>query len=124
MMNEMIYQRIFDELSVYLEKDWDKLVVYLEYGVASYTFEFYEKLAGTYIKCFNLPNISDDALAKSFSIIDEILTSERKLSNDELWTNMTLIVSKTGDMQAFFDYTDLSNGTYQYMKAWKEKYLT
>ena len=41
MMNEKIYQAIFDELSKYLTAEWDKLIVYLEYGNASYSFAFY-----------------------------------------------------------------------------------
>ena len=43
MMNEKIYQSIYDELDKYLITGWDKLVVYLEYGKASYSFSFFLK---------------------------------------------------------------------------------
>ena len=36
---------------------------------------------------------------------------------------MTVIVEKSGKMHADLDYTDLSEGTYQFKKNWKKKYL-
>ena len=50
-INERMYQEIFDELSKYLTAEWDKLIVYLEYGNASYSFAFYIKAGDKYIKC-------------------------------------------------------------------------
>lgn len=124
MINNKTYQKIFNELSKYLEDGWEKLVVYLEYGNASYSFEFYVKRDGTYIKCFDLPNVSDKALNKSFKAIDKVLSKERKKIKDaDAWTNMTMIVSEDGKMHADYDYTDLEGGTYKYKKAWKNKYL-
>lgn len=32
MINDKVYQSIFDEVSKYLPNDWGKLVVYLEFG--------------------------------------------------------------------------------------------
>ena len=124
MINDKTYQAIFNELNKYLEEGWDKLVVYLEYGKASYSFEFYVKRDGKYIKCFDLPNVSDKDLNKSFKKIDKVVSKERKKIKDaEEWTNMTMIVSKDGKMNTDFDYTDLEGGTYKYKKAWKNKYL-
>ena len=34
-----------------------------------------------------------------------------------------MIIGKDGDMHSYFDYTDISEGTYQYKKNWKKKYL-
>ena len=59
MMNEKIYQNIYDELDKYLITGWDKLVVYLEYGKASYSFSFFLKTNGKYVKCYDLPDVSD-----------------------------------------------------------------
>jgi hypothetical protein len=36
---------------------------------------------------------------------------------------MTMIVSSKGEMHTDFDYTDLSQGAYQYKKNWKRRYL-
>ena len=123
MINDKIYQAIFDELSKYLISGWNKLIVYLEYGAASYSFAFYIQAGDKYIKCYDIPDISEKELAKSFSNIDKLVSKERDRENDKLWTNMTMTVTKTGRMHTDFDYTDLSEGTYQFKKDWKKKYL-
>ena len=122
MMNEKIYQNMYDELDKYLVSGWEKLVVYLEYGKASYSFSFFVKVKDKYVKCYDLPGVSDDDLAESFKKIDKFMDKERKKNKDE-WSNMTFIVEKSGKMHADLDYTDLSEGTYQYKKNWKKKYL-
>ena len=122
MINAKVYQQIYDELSRYMVPEASKLVVYLEYGEASYSFSFFEKINDVYVKCYDLEGVSDDMLADSFSEIDEIVSKER-CSGKQPWTNMTMIVDKDGNMHADFDYTDLSGGTYQYKKNWKKKYL-
>lgn len=123
MIDEKIYQAIYDELSKYIPSDWDKLIVYLEYGNASYSFSFYIQTGAEYVKCYDIPDISEKELAKSFSNIDKIVSTERNKEKDKLWTNMTMTVTKTGQMHTDFDYTDLSTGTYQFKKNWKKKYL-
>lgn len=123
MISEKKYQSVFDELNKYLISDWSKLIVYIEYGEESYSIEFYEKNYSEYIKCYDLPGVSEKDLAKSFSIIDNLFSSERNKFSGDLWTNMTIIVSRKGKMHIDFDYSDLSNGTYMFKKKWKEKYL-
>lgn len=123
MINENVYQAIFNELSKYLTSVWDKLIVYLEYGNASYSFAFYIKTGSKYIKCYDIPDISEDELAKSFKNIDIIVSNERNKGNEKLWTNMTMIITNDGQMHTDFDYTDLSEGTYQFKKNWKKKYI-
>ena len=123
MISERVFQGIFDELNEYLMDGWENLVVYLEYGEASYSFSFYEKIHGEYVKCYDFPQVSDESLDTSFSKIDELISNERNKDVDSLWTNMTMTVKPTGEMHADFDYTDLSGGTYQFKKDWKKKYL-
>ena len=122
MINAKIYQSIYEELDKYLFADWKKIVIYLEYGKASYSFSFYVQNDKEYIKCFDLPGVSDNELMASFNRIDELVSKERK-KEKELWTNMTMIIDSKGNMHSDFDYTDLSKGTYQYKKNWKNKYL-
>ena len=123
MINEHIYQSIYDELEKYLFPEWDKLIVYLEYGNASYSFSFYVWAKDKYLKCYDIPLISEKELAESFSKIDRIVSAERNKENDNLWTNMTMTITKDGQMHTDFDYTDISEGTYQFKKNWKKKYL-
>ncbi len=122
MMNNAIYQEIFDELDNYLVNGWSKLIIYLEYGKASYSFSFYELLDGVYIKCYDIPGISEKNLEDSFRKIDSIISKERN-NEKNLWTNMTIVIDRNGKMKADFDYTDLSVGAYSYKKNWKKKYL-
>ena len=73
MINEKIYQEIYDELSKYLVSGWEKLIVYLEYGYASYSFSFYVKTKKGYVKCYDLSSVSEKALDISFKKIDKLV---------------------------------------------------
>ncbi len=123
MINETVYQSIFDELSKYLVSGWTKLIVYLEYGNTTYSIAFYVQADGKFTKCYDLPNVSQEELVKSFSYIDKLVSKERNYAKSDLWTNMTMTVSNTGKMKTEFDYTDLSEGTFEFKKQWKEKHL-
>ncbi len=120
MMNEKIYQNIYDELSGYMKSDFSKLIVYLEYGENSYS--FYVKKGNEYIKCYDLEGVSESDLDDTFTKIDSFVAPERA-KEKHLWSNMTMTLDKDGNMHADFDYTDLSNGTFQYKKEWKKKNL-
>ncbi|MCR5500794.1 MAG: antitoxin YezG family protein [Acetatifactor sp.] len=122
MINEIIYQNIYDEIEKFLLPEWDRLVIYLEYGEASYSFSFYVRSNGNYTKCYDLPQVSEENLTRSFETIDALLEKERS-NNKESWSNMTIVIEKPNNMHADFDYSDLSEGTYQYKKDWKKKYL-
>ena len=123
MIEKKTYQKIYDELYMYLTSDWEKLIVYLEYGEGSYTYSFYEKTKFGYINGYDLPAVSERAIDNSFKKIDKLVLKERENDKDDQWTNMTMVVTKTGDMHTDFDYTDLSEGKYQFKKKWKKKYL-
>lgn len=123
MIDEKTYQRIFDELEKFLTPDWIKLVVYLEYGKGSYSFSFYEKNKSGYVNGYDLPGVSEKEIDNAFKRIDKLILKERKKEKNELWTNMTMVVANTGKMHTDFDYTDLSEGTYQFKRNWKKKYL-
>ena len=123
MINNKTYQKIYDELSKYLLAGWEKVVVYLEYGEASYSFSFYEKIKGKFINGYDLPGVSEKELDASFRKIDRWILKERKKEKGDIWTNMTMVVTESGDMKCDFDYTDLSEGAYLYKKNWKKNYL-
>lgn len=123
MINDKLYQMIFDEIKKCLHIKWDKLIVYLEYGEASYSFSFYVKQGHGYVKCYDLPGINDAALDSAFAKINAILTPERDSMGIKRWSNMTMIVDNNGAMHTDLDYSDLSGGVFEYKKAWKAKYL-
>lgn len=122
MMNEKVYQRIYNEIEGFLGDEWEKVVVYLEYGETSYSIAFYKMANGKYTKCYALDGVSEKKLYAAFSKIDKFVASERENEKD-LWSNMTLVIDATGKMKADFDYTDLSKGSYQYSKQWEKTYL-
>lgn len=122
MLNNAIYQKIFDKVSKYLWNDWNKLVVYLEYGDGSYSFTFYIKDNENYINCFDIPGVSEDELFNTFSEIDGIVSPERdKL--DAPWRDMTMIVDSDGDMHTDFRYADNVEDVIEYRQNWKKIYL-
>lgn len=123
MMNDKIYQLIFDKLAKHLPNYWDRLVVYLEHGEDSYSYSFFVKSGNKYTKCFDLKGIDEETLMTSFAQIEKAVTAERAKSKTELWSNMTMVIDANGKMKTDFDYTDLSNGSYQYKKNWKKAYL-
>ena len=123
MVDDKVYQRIYDKLDEFLLPGWGKLIVYLEYGKESYTFSFYEKIKKRFINGYDLPGVTEEKIDASFREIDKLILKERKKEKNNLWTNMTMIVTSTGNMKADFDYTDLSEGTYLYKKNWKKRYL-
>ena len=122
MMDNKIYQMIFDEISGFLPSVWDKVVIYLEHGEDSYSYSFFVKEKDEYIKCFDLNNLSEEELFAAFSRIEIKVSAERSKMKD-CWSNMTMVVDNSGAMKTEFDYTDLSSGNYQYKKLWKKKYL-
>ena len=123
MINEKIYQSIFDEVYSYLPNDWDKVVIYLEYGESSYSMSFYVNESGHYTKCYDLKGISDEELYQSFKRINNAVAIERNMISGEKWSNMTMVVERSGKMNVNFDYTDLTDKAYEYSKKWKKKYL-
>ena len=123
MLNDGVFQMIFDEISLYLPDRWDRTVIYLEYGESSYSFSFYVKSTGHYTKCFDLPEIDEDQLLRSFKKIDKVVSLERRKESGNQWSNMTMIVDNKGNMHTDFDFTDMTESAYQYSKAWKKKYL-
>lgn len=123
MMQAKIFQNVFDEVRKCLPEKWEKAVIYLEYGNDAYSYALYVEVNGEFINVFDLPSVSDKRIFDSFKKIDKIILSERKITKDPLWSNMTMIVNADGMMHADYDYTDLAEGAYTYKKKWKKKYL-
>jgi hypothetical protein len=122
MIDNKMLQTIYDEIDKFLPSNWEKLIVYLEYGKTSYSISFYIGLSGKYIKCYDLPDVTDDDLADTFYRIDKVVSKERN-QDKEPWSNMTVVIDNNGRIHADLDYTDLLKDSYKYNKEWKKKYL-
>lgn len=123
MINNEIYQKIFDRILVFLPSNWQKVIVYLEYGDESYSMSFYVKDHNAYLNCFDLPDVIEDDLYSAFDEIDGFVSEERDKTKSNNWANMTMSVDNKGNMHTDFDYTDLSENGYAYESAWKKRYL-
>ena len=123
MINDKIYQSIFDEVYKYLPSAWDKVVIYLEYGESSYSISFYVKKNGKYTKCYDLDGISDEEFYQSFKKINQNVMLKRNGITGDIWSNMTMVVEHSGKMHVDYDYTDLTEKAYQYSKRWAKIYL-
>lgn len=125
MSEQELLQDIYEQLEQYFPSDWENIVFYGECKEDSYLYEYYvDNGSGEYIKCFKLPGIIRKDLIKTFTQINQIVKAYRStLSRNNLWTNITIIMKHTGQVKAEFDFTDLSDGGYEYMKRWKQKYL-
>ena len=122
-MTNNIFQGIYEQIAPYLPKDFSKIVIYLEYGKASYSFAFYAKVGEDYIKCYDLPGFTESVSWKVFEKIDLLVGEERHKSTDQSWSNMTITIDSDGSFHSDYDYTDLSDCAYAYKKEWKSKYL-
>lgn len=121
MINKEIYQQIFDKIELFVPTNWEKIIIYLEYGEASYSFSFFYNDGAKYIKCYDIPSISEDKLYEAFKELNTIVSAER--IKGDLWSNMTMVVDRESNIKAYFDYTDFSSGNFEYMEKWKKKYL-
>lgn len=121
MMNDTTYQAIYNEIEPLLPNKWERLVIYIEYGKASYSMFFYVGKQDKMVKCYDLPDVTDNELLTIFARIDKLLSTEREKEEDK-WSNMTMVVNGN-DFKVFFDYTDLSISSYKYKKEWKKKYI-
>ena len=122
-MKRGFFQEIYDEVIPYVPDGFDKLIIYLEYGKNSYSFAFYAKINGKYVKCYDWPGFGEDVSWNVFKKIDEIASEERKETIGELWSNMTMTIGQDGSFHTDYDYTDLTDCAYAYKKEWKKKYL-
>ena len=123
-MNNTIYQTIFDKLQAYLPTIWDEVVFYVAYTEGSYSMKYYVKNGPEITSCFNMLNINKSQLVMLFMSIDKELSAERKtLSIKDRWSVMTMIISADGNVKTHFDYTDISENSLVFEKAWEATYL-
>lgn len=124
MMDNNLFQNVFDLIRDYLPDGWEKTVLFVGYTTGSYSMKFYAKTNSDYIDCFSFADVSKADLIKLFMKIDKVLNAEReKLTGKDKWTVFTMSVDSTGAMKTFFDYDDHSEDMIAFEKEWKKKYL-
>ncbi len=125
------FEMIAKKLQSILPQNWEKVCLYSEIEENSYETVFYCFIKGNAqpIQCYNLVDeyeIEEDDIDDVFYEINKILKSEwikLKEKGKDVWTNYTFILESNGKFFEEYDYSDLSEGAYDYKKTWKEKYL-
>lgn len=129
---DKFFEKIASRLQPVLPVGWNKVCLYAEIAEKSYEIFFYCFINGTdgAVQCYDLMEeyqIEEEEIDEAFEdiyAILELIWQELKKLEEKTWTNYTLIFESTGRFKEYFDYTDLENGSYEYKKKWKEKYLT
>lgn len=123
-MNKIDYEKLLDELLDMFPANWNKVVLYVEYTAASYSFKYFVKSEDKYIDCFNLKGVDETLLIQKFMKLDEIVRPSRAgLSGKNKWSVMTVVFQNDGNFKTEFDYTDISENSVEYFQKWKAKYL-
>ncbi len=123
-MNQINFQSIFDKLQDVLPPAWDEVIFYAAYTAGSYSMKYYVKNDTEIVECFNQTDANKMQIVKVFMSIDNELTPVRKnLAPNEVWSVMTMIVDRSGNMKTHFDYADISENVIEYTRAWEKKYL-
>lgn len=124
MMNNALFQNVFDILQKGLPDEWDKVILYAMYDDNSYSIKYYVSSGkGKYTDCFNLGIMTKAQLIKQFMEIDKVISSERKtLSEKEKWTSLTMTIESNGKFLTKFDYSFIEDPI-EYEQKWKKLML-
>lgn len=127
----LVFEKIAHRLQRVLPAGWNKICMYAEISEKSYEISYYCFVNGKSkpIHCYALVDeyqIEEKDIDEVFADINQLLKPFWKQSNEsgkEAWSNFTLVFESTGKFSGYYDYTDLSEGSYNYKKVWKDKYL-
>ena len=105
-MNDDIYQKIYETLDDVLPQKWEKIVFTALYGEESYEMKYYADSGDGNMKdCFELAVVSKSQLIKTFIALNKIIAPERNaLEPKHKWKKMTLNISANGEFNADFEY--------------------
>lgn len=126
-MNENISKEIAAELQAIIPADWKKIILYAEMTETSYEIFYYCFVRDSLepIQCYDLPksyDITEEKIDAGIERIAIIIKDEYNLTLDK-WSIFTFILKENGNFKIDFDYTDLTDGSYDFKKEWKVKYL-
>ena len=125
------FEKVSEKLQMVLPENWSKVCLYAEIEENSYEIFFYCYINGGKkpIQCYDLVEmyqIDEDEIDDIFFEINDVLKQEwlkLKEQGKDIWSNYTFILNSNGKFSEEYDYSDLTEGSYDYKKAWKERYL-
>ena len=124
-MNNIDYQKLYEQIAVVLPTLWIKVVFRVEYREGSYTMKYYvEESEGKYIDCYSISGVEENDIVKAYKNIDKLLFPEwKKLSPDKRWSLFTLVIKSDGSFKADLSYDDLEKDYEESTACWKKTYL-
>lgn len=130
----IIYQKIAEQINEIIPFEWEKVALYAEILDDSTEVYFFFSIPQDqeYIYSHDIPeyfnvdeDIYDELLYELHDYFEE-LRNEFKTNNEDLWTNLTLHLERSGKLAIDYDYTDVIafdlNGT-QRQAVWEYKNL-
>lgn len=120
-MDDKLYQQIFNIISKFLPRRWEKIACYFRYKYSSYSFKFYVKEKDScYKQCYDY-KIDEVELGKAFEQIFDLLSGK----NVKTTIVLTLLVNRQGEIKAEYDYDNeiIDKSWYKYEQAWVKKFL-
>ena len=125
MMDNGIFQKVYDVLASLLPVKWQKVIFRADYTEGSYGMKYYVAGDdGRFIDCYSLPGVSRPQIIQAFKEINKTLSSSRtNLSEKDRWSVLTMTINADGSFKTDFDYADISESAIAYMEEWEKKYL-
>ncbi|WP_196600232.1 immunity protein YezG family protein [Pectinatus frisingensis] len=129
---EQLYQKIVNIINSMLPEKWEKLHLYAEVreGYASVFFYYYRSGSITPIHSLDITDkfiVDDNYFSKLehqlYNTFRELLL-EFKVQEQEIWTNLTLILRSNGKLKITYGYENVSQiSSVEKKEKWKAKYL-
>ena len=117
------FQKIFDYITDYLPKNWEKLALYFAFSGNMSSHKFYVDTGNGYIDCFHM-GYDKSILNNIFLSLEDMLIDERnKLPNDKQWSIFTMFVDSKGKFNVDYQYGDISHDFVERHLQWEEKYI-
>ncbi|AZI45997.1 MULTISPECIES: antitoxin YezG family protein [Bacillus] len=130
----ILYQKIAEQINEIIPSEWEKVALYAEIldDSSEVYFFFTTPQNQEYIYSHDIPehfnvdeDIYDELLYELHDYFEE-LRDEFKTNNEDLWTNLTLHLERSGKFSIDYDYTDVIasdlNGT-QRQVVWEYQNL-
>lgn len=124
-MNEMNFDEIASLIVDLLPEEWNKVAFFAQYFEGSFCMKFYADCGdGKYTDCYILPGVSDNDILNTFLAIDKLIKPVHSaLDKKDKWSVMTILFSCDGDFKTEYEYSDISETSFEYIMEWKKKYL-
>ncbi|NPC92336.1 DUF600 family protein [Bacillus sp. WMMC1349] len=127
-----IYQKIAETIVETIPEEWSKVFIYGEIleDVRKGFFYYYPDGSDSPVHSHNIPElfeIEKEEYRKLWRLLIDNLSElwyEFKNSDQEAWTNLTMIIQSDGEFNIDYNYEDLSEADdYERRIIWKHDYL-